>query len=135
MGRNKIDIDFVENKRKRKYCFKKRRFALVKKAIELSELTGCTVEVRVMCDEDNSLVTYSSTGVAEDSPKLDELILLSDQYVCFDKVQHGEMQSLDELLTNTGHIKAVEQAIIGKLSGFNQFQLLNMNGSKYNDDR
>ena len=58
MGRNKIEMDFIEDKRKRRFCFKKRRFSLIKKAIELSELTGCYVEVKVKYDEDSSLVSY-----------------------------------------------------------------------------
>lgn len=135
MGRNKIEIDFVENKRKRKYCFKKRRFAIIKKAIELSKLTGCHVEVRVSYDEDNSLVSYNSNGPTAPSLTLDELVRKCDQYVKFDELKHNEISILDRMLTNTGHIKNVEQNIVDMLTGFNQIQLLNMNSLKSIDDR
>ena len=60
MGRNKIEIEYILNQKQRKTCFKKRRLAVVKKAMELSKLSGCQVAVQIYCEEDNSLVNYFS---------------------------------------------------------------------------
>ena len=45
MGRNKIDITFIKNEKKRKNTFKKRKVGLLKKAKELSILCGLDVHV------------------------------------------------------------------------------------------
>ena len=41
MGRRKIDINIINNGKDRKITFKKRRFGLIKKAMELEALTNC----------------------------------------------------------------------------------------------
>lgn len=47
MGRNKIEIDYIANSKQRKTTFKKRRLAVVKKAMELSKLSGCSITLQI----------------------------------------------------------------------------------------
>lgn len=60
MGRRKINIEYIENEKDRKISFKKRRFGLLKKAMELQALSNCHIEINIHWTEDNSLVKYNS---------------------------------------------------------------------------
>ena len=59
-GRSKVTNQYVEDAKLRKVCYKKRRIGLVKKAMQLSILTDCEIELRIYSKEDNSLVRYVS---------------------------------------------------------------------------
>ena len=52
MGRNKIEVEPIEDTRSRRITFKKRRFGLLKKAMQLCTLSNCNVELRVYNNED-----------------------------------------------------------------------------------
>lgn len=41
MGRKKIEFVQLEDSRNRRICFKKRRFGLLKKAMQLAALSNC----------------------------------------------------------------------------------------------
>lgn len=43
MGRKRIDIKLIQNKKNRNSTFKKRRIGLLRKAMELSMLTGTVI--------------------------------------------------------------------------------------------
>ena len=58
MGRNKIGIDLISDFRVRKVTFKKRKIGLLKKAMQLSKLTGAKVFLKIYFDEDKSLMEY-----------------------------------------------------------------------------
>ena len=60
MGRRKIEIKHIENQKMRRVTFRKRRIGLLKKAIELSLLTGAKVYLKVYHEKDKSLVEYNS---------------------------------------------------------------------------
>ena len=60
MGRKKEEIDMLTDVRERKVTFKKRRIGIIKKAIQLSKLTGAVVELKVYNPEDGSLIDFSS---------------------------------------------------------------------------
>lgn len=60
MGRKKIEIKRIENNKMRRVTFRKRRIGLLKKAIELSLLTGAKVYLKVYHERDKSLMEYSS---------------------------------------------------------------------------
>jgi len=47
MGRKKIQIEHIKDERTRRVTFKKRRIGLLKKAIQLSKLTGARVELKI----------------------------------------------------------------------------------------
>uniref|UniRef100_A0A7S3DG05 MADS-box domain-containing protein n=2 Tax=Palpitomonas bilix TaxID=652834 RepID=A0A7S3DG05_9EUKA len=63
MGRERIEIAYIKDSRVRAERYKKRKFGLVKKAVELSILTGCEVAL-VIFGPDGKLTQYSS-GVGE----------------------------------------------------------------------
>lgn len=60
MGRKKIDIEHILDDRIRRVTFKKRRVGLLKKAMQLSKLTGAQVQLRVYNEADKSFVEYFS---------------------------------------------------------------------------
>jgi hypothetical protein len=60
MGRKKIEIDRIEDDRVRFVTFKKRRVGLLKKAMQLSKLTGAKVILKVYLEEDDSMLEYFS---------------------------------------------------------------------------
>ena len=62
MGRKKIEMKRVDNEKTRRVTFKKRRIGVIKKAMELSMLTGAAVMIKVYNEEDNSFVEYCSAN-------------------------------------------------------------------------
>jgi hypothetical protein len=60
MGRKKEEIGKLTEVRERKVTFKKRRIGFIKKAIQLSELTGAIIQLKIFNEEDGSLIEYSS---------------------------------------------------------------------------
>ena len=52
MGRKKIEIERISDERVCRVTFKKRRLGLLKKAIQLSKLTGAKVQMKVYHDKD-----------------------------------------------------------------------------------
>lgn len=60
MGRKSITFAKIDDVRIRRVCFKKRRIGLMKKAIQLSTLSGCEVELKIYNPEDKSLLHYQS---------------------------------------------------------------------------
>ena len=61
MGRKRIDIKLIENRKNRNSTFKKRRIGLLRKAMELSLLTGTLIQLKIYRPGDFSLVEYFST--------------------------------------------------------------------------
>ena len=61
MGKKKINYDqVIKNERLRRITFRKRRIGLLRKAIQLSQLSGCMIEMRIYNPEDMSLLHYTS---------------------------------------------------------------------------
>lgn len=65
MGRKRIDIKLIENRKNRNSTFKKRRIGLLRKAMELSLLTGTLIQLKIYKPGDFSLVEYFSTNEHE----------------------------------------------------------------------
>lgn len=61
MGRKKIEFESIEDERIRRVTFKKRRIGLIKKAIQMSNLTNTLIYMKIYCPEDRSLVEYRCT--------------------------------------------------------------------------
>ena len=59
MGRKKIQIARIADRRQREVTFKKRKQGLLKKAMELSRLCGCRVAL-IVIDEKHRVTKYSS---------------------------------------------------------------------------
>ena len=60
MGKKSILFELIENEKERRVCFKKRRIGLLKKAIQLSKLSGCEIDLRIYNSSDKSLLHYQS---------------------------------------------------------------------------
>ena len=52
MGRKKIQMEYIEDEKVRFVTLKKRRLGLLRKAMQLSELTGAKIELKVYQAED-----------------------------------------------------------------------------------
>jgi hypothetical protein len=52
MGRKKIAIDKIVDSKNRRLSFKKRRMSLLKKALQLAKLSGCSVYLKVFNHQD-----------------------------------------------------------------------------------
>ena len=50
----------ILDERTRRVCCKKRRIGLLRKAIQLSKLSGCEIQLKIYNPEDSSLLHYSS---------------------------------------------------------------------------
>ena len=58
MGKKSILFELISNEKERRVCFKKRRIGLLKKAIQLSKLSGCEIDLKVYYADDKSLMHY-----------------------------------------------------------------------------
>jgi hypothetical protein len=65
MGRKKEEIGKLTEVRERKVTFKKRRIGIIKKAIQLSKLTGAILHLKVYNEEDASLIEFYSNSKDE----------------------------------------------------------------------
>lgn len=68
MGRKKIEMKLIGDDKIRLVTFKKRRLGLLRKAIQLSKLTGAKLQIKVYWSEDESLVEYCSDYQSDLTP-------------------------------------------------------------------
>jgi hypothetical protein len=61
MGRGKIKAEKIEDFKSRRISFKKRRISLIKKAMQLSLMSNCDIQLKIHWKEDDSLVDYYSS--------------------------------------------------------------------------
>lgn len=61
MGRNRIDIAYIDNERSRQATFTKRRNGLLKKAMELSILCGAHVGLLILSEDRHKISHYASS--------------------------------------------------------------------------
>ena len=60
MGRGIRETAYIANQHNRRITFKKRRIGLLKKAMQLSLISGCEVEMKIFWKEDGSVAEYKS---------------------------------------------------------------------------
>ena len=60
MGKNKLTVRYIENYKSRTGQFKRRRVIVLRKAMELSILTGCQIHLKIFNSGDSSMVEYCS---------------------------------------------------------------------------
>ena len=60
MGRGIRTSDLISDDKNRRLTFKKRRIGLLKKAMQLSLISGCEFQLKIFWQEDGSLVEYES---------------------------------------------------------------------------
>jgi len=60
MGRRKLDMMSIGNEKDKKVTMKKRRTGLLKKAMELSKLTGARIHLKVFTPQDKFLYEFVS---------------------------------------------------------------------------
>ena len=66
MVKGKIEVTRIANPDSRLKCFKKRRLGIIKKAMQLELMTGCTINLQIINNEDNSLFSYGSISDVPD---------------------------------------------------------------------
>ena len=92
----------IKDERLRRITFKKRRIGLVKKASQLSILTGSLVQLKIFNEKDNSFVEFYTTGeddlegISKDSVKVQE-------YVKFFSKHDELLSKIDKHVTQHGN--------------------------------
>ena len=99
MGRKKIEIKLIEDEKNRKSTFDKRKEGLMKKAYELSELTGATIGL-IVISELGSMEMYTQKDVfkkytEEEIP--DENVIIGGNQI---KKIYGKKWKLDTTTNN-----------------------------------
>ena len=61
MGRNQTQTKLIASEYKRRITFKKRRICVIKKAMQLSLMSGCEISLSIFWKEDGSLIDYVSS--------------------------------------------------------------------------
>lgn len=132
MGRKKIEIEPIIDDRVRRVCFKKRRIGLFKKALQLSKLTNCTIEMKVYNQEDNSLVEYYSESV----DGLDEMKPETKYVTEFSRFYNRNYEivaNLEEKLTKNSGLnqnqtedKKILSEVEQNLEGYNMLSLFSL---------
>ena len=102
MGRKKITITHLEETRIRRITFKKRRFGLLKKAMQLAALTDCHVELRVYNKEDSSLMDYFSSKRSINF-NTDQDVSGLHEYVNFSNLTNNETEILESNMSKAGY--------------------------------
>ena len=103
MGRKKIRLSKIEDERKRKLTFKKRRIGLLKKGLQLSVLSGCFVKIQVYYESDKSLMEFRS----HETPIEDQIKRENDQveqYAFFSNKNIDLVEEIDKEVTQHGNI-------------------------------
>lgn len=92
----------IKDERLRRITFKKRRIGLVKKASQLSILTGSLVQLKIFNEKDNSFVEFYTNseveldGISKNSVKVQE-------YVKFFSKHDQLLTKIDEHVTQHGN--------------------------------
>jgi hypothetical protein len=60
MRRGKTEAEYVNNPNERCLTFMKRRICLIKKAMQLSLISGCDVSLKIFLKEDETLIEYTN---------------------------------------------------------------------------
>ena len=84
MGRQKIEIKCIRNKRKRRLTLAQRKAGLIKKAMELSILCDCNIAL-IICSSEGEMTEYAST-------EMDEILF---SYADYDESNHQALTNND----------------------------------------
>ena len=89
MVRGKIQTEYIQDPKTRSKCFKKRRMGILKKAMQLELITGCSVHLQVINKEDSSLISYGQISEGIRSDGFDQYAKFSrDHYDFFSKIEN-----------------------------------------------
>lgn len=58
MGRGVRESELISDEHQRRLTYKKRRIGLLKKAMQLSLLSDCEIQLKIFWKEDGSLIEY-----------------------------------------------------------------------------
>ena len=98
MGRNKIQINEIRDQKVKQVTFKKRRLGVLRKAMQLSKLTGARVQLKIYFEGDQSFVEYHSkndTGL--DNMQMDDACV--DEYAKFNNQHYEFVAQIDDRST------------------------------------
>ena len=135
MKQQKLSIKEIKDERAKKITFKKRRIGIVKKAIQLSKLTGALVELKIYNKKDNSLVEfYTNTeddfdGITKNSNKIEEYVKFYSKHDDLITNIHEHVTQHGNTIGNTNypdHLNdAFHQTLCKELDHKNLYNLFN----------
>ena len=85
MGRKSIKMELISNEKERRNCFRKRRINVVKKLMQLCQLTGCKVDLKIYSQEENSLLAYASDSSIDTPTFLDSYLKIQNKDISSSK--------------------------------------------------
>ena len=135
MGRKKIEFTHLEDSRNRRICFKKRRFGLLKKAMQLAALSNCQIELTVYNKEDLSLMEYfsSKNQLQFDKSRENQDI---QNYINFSKLTLEQTETLEKDMSKIGFFdEKYYKDQIQALQGFNHQAFLALHSSKCKNEK
>lgn len=105
MGRKVRQTELITDGYDRRVTFKKRRVGLLKKAMELSILAGCTISLSIFQEEDGSLLEYFSEN---QETKTDKVSTDNDvvQHARFYNEHYNLCEDIDKAIRRYGNTEA-----------------------------
>ena len=121
MGRKKISIKKICAERQCRVTLKKRRISLLKKAMQLSILTGAKISLSIYLEKDKSLLEYHSDGVDLNSSKSIKVA----EHAKFTNANYDIVTRLDDTVIKHGSINDSDflSEILASVDGRNIAQL------------
>ena len=118
MGRNKIPIEKIQDHKKRRVTFIKRRIGAVRKLMQLSLLTDCFIQIKIYNKEDQSLLEYAS----DSQPTCDFLEKQPSSLKSYMKIENSDYNFIQKFETqqNQESTDKFYKSIQNQLIGFNQ---------------
>ena len=102
MVKGKIEVTRINNPAFRLKCFKKRRLGILKKAMQLELITGCTVKLQIINNEDNSLINYGFISQNIDCGSFNQFAKMSNNDYDF-------LTSIETQIHKYGHLNEEDE--------------------------
>ena len=108
MGRGKIVIEKIDDPKARMICFKKRRINIVKKCMQLSKMANCQIQLKIVNEEDKSLMQYKSHPDFDYSAKVKNGSGV-DHFVQFYNKDFELCEQLEKMIIQSGNLSGKDK--------------------------
>ena len=99
---------------------------MLKKCMQLSIITGCKVQLKIINEEDSSFIQFSS----EESSEFDRPVDTFEEYAKFNKTDYELCDEIECLVSKFGHLNdrksTYPQQMYDRLEGHNMVQLFSL---------
>ena len=109
MARGHIATEYMEDEKKRLKCFNKRRLGILKKCMQISIISGCKVELKIVNDQDSSYLSYCSGNTGFERPAES-----FEQYAKFTNDDYELCEKIEKKVSKNGHIVNEREALFAE---------------------